>query len=368
MKRVSANPAVGRSGAVTLTSDDEKLIRRTARRIGVQVAVASAFAVAVVAVLALTLIHHHPGALPQAAGLPHVEPAGDRDVFVRNALLAAAGVGIVIAGLVGFAIARRAVRPLGQALSLQRRFVADAGHELRTPLTVLHTRAQLLARRIPAGDPARQMADQLLDDSRMLSEIVDELLLSATMSANPGLGEEFDPAELLTDVANRMRVLADDSQVTLRSTADSSLLIRGSRPALRRALIALVDNAISHSMQGGTVRLAAAAQNNLVLLTVTDEGDGLAPGSSELVWTRFSRGSGGDFAHSSSRPIGNRRYGLGLALVREIATAHGGTVALTNAGDGENATIGAIATLSIPLAGRTLGVPAPPRQVEQNRS
>ena len=63
-----------------------------------------------------------------------------------------ADIGILVAGLVGFLAARPAVAPLEKALALRTRFVADAGHELRAPLAVLHTRAQLLARRLPPAD------------------------------------------------------------------------------------------------------------------------------------------------------------------------------------------------------------------------
>jgi two-component system OmpR family sensor kinase len=327
---------------------DEALIRHAARRIGVQIALASAFAVAVAAALAFTLLHRHHG--DPATGTPHLEPPTDSDALVLNALIVAGSIGVLIAGVVAFFIARRAVRPLGQALSLQRRFVADAGHELRTPLTILHTRAQLLARRLPVGDPAGQIAAQLLDDSRVLGEIVDELLLSATLSAHPGLAEEMDPAELLNEVAASMQVLADDSGVRLRTAALPGLHMRGSRPALRRALIALVDNAISHSVDGGDVKLSAVGAKGMVALSVTDQGEGLSSdGRREEMWNRFSRGKSTNPDHATERPIGNRRYGLGLSLVREIATAHGGTVSLTDAPHAR----GAVATLTIPSAGNT---------------
>jgi two-component system OmpR family sensor kinase len=327
---------------------DEDLIRHAARRIGVQIALASALAVGVASALAFVLIHHHHvGSLGRS---PHVEPAGDDDALILNALVVAAAIGVLIAGLVAFFIARRAVRPLGQALSLQKRFVADAGHELRTPLTILHTRAQLLARRIPPGDPAGQIAEQLLDDSRVLAEIVDELLLSASLTVHPDLAQNLDPADLLADVAASMQVLADDSGVRLRTNAARGLHVRGSRPALRRALIAMVDNAIFHSAEGGDVQLSAQGASGMVTLSVTDQGEGLSSdGRREEIWNRFSRGTSENADHATERPIGNRRYGLGLSLVREIATAHGGTISLTDAPHAR----GAVATLTIPAAGHS---------------
>src|SRR6185312_7428485 len=95
-------------------------------------------------------------------------------------------VGIVAAAVAGAFLGRRAVRPLARALSLQRRFVADASHELRTPLAVLHTRAELIRRRLDRASPARDdrlRADvvQLAADTRALGEVVEDLLLSAEL-------------------------------------------------------------------------------------------------------------------------------------------------------------------------------------------
>ena len=341
-RRLGKHQRAGQPGS---TVQDQTLIRKAARRIGIQIALATAFAVSVAAVLSFAVVHRRGDDGGAAAG-SGLEPPGDRDALIRNTLIVAASLGIVIAGLVGFVIARRAVRPLGQALSLQRRFVADAGHELRTPLTVLHTRAQVLARRLPAGDPAREIADQLLQDSRTLSEIVDELLLSASLSARPDLAETLDATALVAEVAESMQVLAQDSGIALLDvTRPGALVVRGSRPALRRALIALADNAISHSVDGGTVRVAAERHGGSVALTVWDEGEGLTSADNEQLWTRFSRGTTDNADQASARPIGNRRYGLGLSLVREIAIAHGGTVSLT---DAPGAMRGAVATLTIP--------------------
>lgn len=324
------------------TNADDQLVNAAARRIGIQIALACALGVAIVAVLAFTLLHGHSD-----GGHAGPEPRGDDDDLVRDALLIAGAVGIVIAGAVGYFSARRAVRPLGDALALQRRFVADAGHELRTPLTVLHTRAQLLARRLPRDDPARAVAEQLLGDSRMLSEIIDELLVSAQLSADPGRGEIIDARKVVDEALTTMRLLADQSEINLPedpAAGDGAVAVRGSRTALRRAVIGLVDNAIGHLQPGGTIWVRARTDNGWVEITVADNGSGLQTADTDGLTERFARGRD---VHpvGSSRPIGNQRYGLGLALVREIAVSHGGTFNLQNRPDG-----GAVATIRIPSA------------------
>lgn len=302
---------------------DQQLLRSATRRMAWQLAAASAVVVVLAALVTLAIspvLGHGRGG--------H-EGVSDRDDDVlQTTLLVAGAIGVVIAGVAGLLIARRAVAPLGEALARQRRFVADAGHELRTPLTVMHTRAQLIARRMPPDDPALPAMRQLLDDSRTLGEIVDELLASAQLSADPGRGEPVDVRDLLSEVTRSMGILADQRQVALTVSAVDGGRVNGSRTALRRALDALVDNAIGHTPAGGTVDLAAHRIGDRMVLSVTDSGEGLAGADPDALTRRFARGP-----RSADGP-GGRRFGLGLALVREVATAHGGTLRLGPGPDG----------------------------------
>jgi signal transduction histidine kinase len=301
----------------TPVDPDQQLLRSATRRMAWQLAAASAVVVvlAALATLALSPVLGH-GRGGHDGGIDR-----DDDVL-RTTLLVAGTIGVVIAGVTGLLIARRAVAPLAEALSRQRRFVADAGHELRTPLTVMHTRAQLIARRMSPEDPALPAMRQLLDDSRTLGEIVDELLASAQLSADPGRGESVDVRDLLCEVARSMTVLADQRAIALTVSASDDARVNGSHTALRRALAALVDNAIGHTPAGGTVDLAARVTGDRVVLSVTDTGEGLDGADPDELTQRFARGP-----RSADGP-GGRRFGLGLALVREVATAHGGALRL----------------------------------------
>lgn len=102
-----------------------------------------------------------------------------------TAFLLAAAAGLVAAILAAMLVGHRAVAPLAEALSRQRRFVADASHELRTPIAQVHTRAQLLARRAAHDGADHRDLDRLVGTTRRLGEIVDELLLSARLGAAP---------------------------------------------------------------------------------------------------------------------------------------------------------------------------------------
>ena len=230
-------------------------------------------------------------------------------------------VGILLAAGVGLVIGRRAVRPLAGALTLQRRFVTDASHELRTPLTVLHTRAQLIRRRLAGSAPPDQLRelDQLVEDTSALGEVVGDLLLSAQLHSDQVSGDPVDLQALSAAVVRSLRPYAATTGTGLDTRADpGSWIVLGASAALRRALGALVDNAISHTPAGSVV-VAVSGDESWVRVSVLDDGEGFRTEDKDRLMDRFSRGAASG---------GQRRFGLGLSLVDEVVRAHGGRLEL----------------------------------------
>jgi signal transduction histidine kinase len=275
---------------------------------------------------------------------------------LQISLAIAALLGVVGAGAVGALIGRRAVRPLGQALVLQRRFVADASHELRTPLSVLLLRTQLLRRHLdPSLPPERlQEMDRLVHDTKALGDVVNDLLLSLELQHRPQDGQGVDLGALSKDVVDSMQPLAAQHSVDLSvrhplGPGTGSAMVNGAAAALRRAIASLIDNAIAHTPPGGRVQVTVTAATTQVRIIVTDDGEGLDPADTQRLVERFSRGT----------PTGDgRRFGLGLSLVDEVARAHAGTLTV----DGEPG-VGAQFTLTFPpgnaTADRASDIPFP---------
>jgi signal transduction histidine kinase len=235
----------------------------------------------------------------------------------------AALVGLLAAVLTGVLVGRHAVAPLVEALARQRRFVADASHELRTPIAHVHTRAQLLARRDSGSGSGSRDLVRLVASTRRLGEIVDELLLSARLSAAPdGLPtvEPVDLAALAADaVAAESDLAAERDQSITVSTPGGPLLVAGIESALRRVLGELLTNALAHLPAGGRIAVTvrrSAGHPDTAEVVVQDTGAGFDPADAERIFDRFHRGE----------DAGERRHGLGLALLREVVTGHGGTI------------------------------------------
>jgi two-component system OmpR family sensor kinase len=309
--------------------DDQRRVQRAAMAIGLYVGIASAIVIAggVGILIAAILLNRRP------EGLEHGGEEGERhgsgDDFVIDVdrvlpLVIVLGVlGVVLLAAVAWLAARRSVRPLGDALRLQRNFVADASHELRTPLTTLTSRIQLLQRRQDRGEPIDGTIAELREDAAMMTDVLTDLLLAA----EGGVGDVREPASVSaavdTAVAS-LRPLADEAGVVLRADIRSEATVVLPSVTLVRLVVALVDNALQHSPAGGEVTVVVSADGAHALIRVTDRGSGIRGISPDSVFERFAR----------STESGRRRgFGLGLSLVRDVAVRAGGSVEVESTSD-----------------------------------
>ncbi|MFJ7228684.1 sensor histidine kinase [Streptomyces tendae] len=276
-------------------------------------------------------------------------------------------VGLLAAAATGVVLGRLAVSPLAEALTRQRRFVTDASHELRTPVTQVYTRAQLLARQAAAQNmpaPHRDGLTRLVGSVGRLGEVLDDLLLSASLAAGPARPADHRPVDLVAlaravvaEEADRVR---DGRLTVVVDGPRHPLFVDGVESALRRAVGELLSNAVGHTPPGGRVEVALARARGTVTLTVANTGKGFDPAEAERLFERFHRGGS------------TGRYGLGLALLREVVTHHGGTVAATG-----RPGHGARFTIRLPVGGSpSVSVPPPggrtprlaPRRVKAGRT
>jgi len=259
-------------------------------------------------------------------------------------------VGLVVAVFTGFFLAGRAIAPLLEALDRQRRFVADASHELRAPLTQLHTRAQLLARRTRRDggpDAVVEELDRIVTGTRQLGEVVEDLLLSARLRAQPQQLAPVDFGALVREAAAAESVRARCQGLTIEVFGEQRpYLVDGVATALRRVVAALIDNAIGHTGAGGRITLALRENTGSkeIELTVADNGVGFDPGDANRIFERFARGTTGR----------GRRFGLGLALVREVVNSHNGTITASSS-PGQGATFTLRFPVGKPTAALSLG-------------
>jgi two-component system OmpR family sensor kinase len=202
------------------------------------------------------------------------------------------------------------------AFLAQREFLDDAGHELRTPITVIRGHLELM------GDDPRDRAETItlvLDELQRMNRIVDDLLLLAKSERPDFLTTgKVNLIELVVDAVAKARPLAHRGW-RVDEAADAVILADGQR--LTQALMQLVANAVRHTGEGDRIAVGSRVSGGRVRLWVSDGGCGVAPEERDRIFDRFVRG------HDQRRTEG---AGLGLAIVRSIARAHGGDVRLSD--------------------------------------
>ncbi|MEV8388548.1 MULTISPECIES: ATP-binding protein [unclassified Streptomyces] len=205
---------------------------------------------------------------------------------------------------------------LERAFAAQREFVDDAGHELRTPITIVRGHLEVMG-----DDPAdREETVRLVtDELDRMSRIVEDLLLLAKSERPDFISPEpVQLAELTADVFVKARTLGDREWV-LDGVADREARLDPQR--ITQAMVQLAQNAVQHTVPGQRIRIGSQSHGDRIELHVTDNGPGVQPGDTEVIFERFRRGT----ARRGARTSG---AGLGLAIVRAIAEGHRGRVEL----------------------------------------
>jgi len=205
----------------------------------------------------------------------------------------------------------------------QQQFVSDASHELRSPMASIRAHAEVAIAHPDRGTTA-ELAETVLAESLRVQQLVENLLVLARADEQQSAPrhEAVDLDDLVFSEAQRFR---GRSGVALDTSKVSGGRVPGDASLLRRVIGNLLDNATRHANSRVEVGLQEDGQS--VLLRVDDDGRGVAPQDRELVFARFSRL---DDARSSD----DGGAGLGLAIVAEVVTGHGGTVSLTESDSG----------------------------------
>lgn len=207
-----------------------------------------------------------------------------------------------------------------EAFDGQRRFLDDASHELRTPLTVVRGQLEVMG-----DDPDERAAvvPLIVGELDRMGRLVDDLLLLARAERTDFLTPEpVDLAHLTVEIVAKSRPLAE-RRWTVSRVAPATAVIDGQR--VTQALMQLVANAVAHTGPGDGIDVGSAVRGDHIALWVSDTGPGIAPDDHDRVFERFATAGDDDSS------------GLGLAIVRSIAEAHGGRVTLRSA-PGEGAT------------------------------
>ena len=203
----------------------------------------------------------------------------------------------------------------------EKQFTADASHELRTPLAAMQAILSVTRQRRRSPEEYEQALDDLTEETDRLRQLTETLLALARTDLHPTqLYETIDLSQLLGDIAESMRPLAESRGLQLVLQNLDPCEIQGDRDGIIRVLINLVDNAIKYT-EHGQVSLSCGQNDHWVWVEIKDTGIGIAEEHLPHIFERFYR-----IEQSRSQP----GTGLGLALTKQIVEMHGGRITVSS--------------------------------------
>lgn len=232
---------------------------------------------------------------------------------------------------------------LRQRIDATEAFAADVAHELKNPLASLSSAVDSL-RKVNDPDLQKQLLDVVKDDVRRLDRLISEISAASRIDAELSRAsfETVDIGDLIGSIVSSRdeRGLDGDIRLAFGRPRTGSAIVMGDASQLARVFENLLDNAVSFSPEGGTVRIAATADGERVYINVEDEGPGIPENKRDEIFRRFH----------SLRPATEefgRHSGLGLAIAKAIVEGHDGHIEAQNR---EDSATGARFTISLPMA------------------
>jgi signal transduction histidine kinase len=267
---------------------------------------------------------HLPFILRVAYAPGHRNQSDDRQR--RTLLLAGLGLTFAVMLAAAYGLYRATSREIAVARQ-QSDFISTVSHEFRTPLTSMRHLTELLASGSVPGEERKATYYQLLArETERLHRMVESLLSFGRMQAGAYAWklEEADPRQLVAAAVEEFRrePQARGREVTCEADGDLPR-IQADREALSRAVSNLLENAEKYSEPGTPIKVRARREGAAVRISVEDCGMGIPPEEQKQLFRKFVRGAG-------ARRAGVRGIGVGLALVKSVAEAHGGTVELAS--------------------------------------
>jgi signal transduction histidine kinase len=220
---------------------------------------------------------------------------------------------------------REALSRLQRSFVQQRDFLANAAHELKTPVAVLKSTLQSVLQRPRTSEEYRTGLNQSLEDIERLERLLQWMLRLARAEqwAHGALRRNLELVDLNStceEAIERVRTFARSHRNQIRLSANGPMLFRADPEDLRLVWTNLLENAVRYSPEGSSVEVAVTREKaDLVRVTFKDHGVGIPPGELPHIFERFYRGD-----PSRTRATGG--FGLGLAMVKALVEAYGGTI------------------------------------------
>lgn len=214
------------------------------------------------------------------------------------------------------------IERLDESFEAEKQFTSDASHELRTPMSVIMAQCEYTLDEPRTEEEYRDAIRLIRRQGAKMSKLINDMLDFVRLETRRASYkmEELDMSALVLSVCEDMALIREND-ISLSFDAGSKIKVVGNAGLLNRLLTNLISNAYRYGKEGGFIRVKLKEDGDAVELSVEDNGIGIAPEDQEKIFRRFYQADG-------SRS--GKGTGLGLAMVREIAQLHGGSISVTS--------------------------------------
>ena len=223
------------------------------------------------------------------------------------------------------------INRLDQAFKLEQQFTSDASHELRTPMSVIMAQCEYMLENTRTPEEYEAALKVIQRQGRKMSKLIEDMLCVAHLEQNKDSypREMVDFSTLVQDICMDMALLKSKN-IVLEREIEPDIFLMGNAMLLTRMVTNLISNGYRYGKQDGRIFIRLKCDSD-ILLSVEDNGIGISVEQQERIFRRFYRVEAARFSEGA---------GLGLAMVKDIAKYHGGTVEVVSAvGEGSKFTV-----------------------------
>ena len=218
--------------------------------------------------------------------------------------------------LVSYLITEWITKPAREAFEKQKEFIADASHELKTPLAVIMASSDSLK----VNKENIKYLDNIKFETERMNKLISSLLeLSKLENTKEIEMKEENLSKLVEKIALTFEGIAFEDNISIETDIEKNIMFKCNKDEIEKVISILIDNAIKHSNKNTSVDVIMSKLKNGITIKVINEGEGIKPGDEKLIFERFYRSD-------KSRNRESNRYGLGLAIAKNIVELHKGTI------------------------------------------